>query len=35
VVQLRPFNAATYFGGDTIRTGQPRSFGMSLRRSFR
>jgi iron complex outermembrane recepter protein len=34
VVQLQPFNAATYFGGDTIRTSQPRSFGMSVRRSF-
>jgi len=35
VVQIQPYNAATYFGGNTIRTGQPRSFGMTVRRSFR
>jgi outer membrane receptor protein involved in Fe transport len=35
IVQHRPFNAATYFGGDTIRTSQPRSYGMSVRRHFR
>jgi hypothetical protein len=35
VVQNRPNNAATYFGGDTIRSGMPRSYGMSVRRHFR